>query len=110
MDELVRLQLGGSIVQSLALIEPQLFRKFIFAEHYKAVYVTLRKVCYGIIQAMLVFWKKLTSQLMTMGFKTNPYNACVANKLINRTTCTIIWHVDDIKISHTEKLVGYPFW
>jgi len=35
----------------------------------------------------------------------NPYDQCVANKQIQGKQCTIIWHVDDLKISHVEKNV-----
>ena len=37
-----------------------------------------------------------------MGFKLNPYDACVANKTINGKQCTIVWYVDDNKISHVD--------
>ena len=33
-------------------------------------------------------------------FILNPYNTCVANCMINGKQCTILWHVDDFKISH----------
>ena len=39
------------------------------------------------------------------GFVLNPYDACVANKEINGSQCTIIWHVDDLKISHNDPKV-----
>ena len=35
----------------------------------------------------------------------NDYDRCVANKIINGKQCTIIWHVDDLKISHKDKAV-----
>jgi len=35
----------------------------------------------------------------------NPYDKCVVNKKINGEQCTIIWHVDDLKLSHVEKKV-----
>ena len=35
----------------------------------------------------------------------NRYDQCVANKTINGRQCTIIWHVDDLKISHVDKKV-----
>ena len=35
----------------------------------------------------------------------NPYDHCVANKIVNGNQCTIIWHVDDLKISHIVKNV-----
>ena len=35
----------------------------------------------------------------------NPYDDCVANKDINGSQCTIVWHVDDLKISHADEKV-----
>jgi hypothetical protein len=37
---------------------------------------------------------------MDMGFELNPHDACVANKTIDGSQCTITWYVDDNKISH----------
>ena len=37
-----------------------------------------------------------------MGFEINPYDPCVANKMINGSQMTVTWHVDDLKISHKE--------
>jgi len=38
-----------------------------------------------------------------MGFKINPYDSCIANRIINQKQCTIAWYVDDKKISHVDK-------
>ena len=43
--------------------------------------------------------------LIKWGLKLNTYDKCVANKKINGKQCTIILHVDDLKISHMEKKV-----
>jgi hypothetical protein len=40
-----------------------------------------------------------------VGFELNPYESCVANKQINGQKCTIIWHVDDLKISPMDDKV-----
>ena len=40
-----------------------------------------------------------------MGLKINPYNTCVANKTIHGKQCTIVWYLDDINVSHTDKSV-----
>ena len=40
-----------------------------------------------------------------MGFNLNPYDTCVANKTINNKQCTIVWYVDDTKISHVDSIV-----
>ena len=40
-----------------------------------------------------------------MGFTVNPYDWCVANKMVCGSQLTITWHVDDLKISHVNREV-----
>ncbi len=40
-----------------------------------------------------------------MGFVLNPYDPCVANCIINNKQCTLVWYVDDNKISHVDSHV-----
>jgi hypothetical protein len=47
--------------------------------------------------------------LESIGFKINPYDPCVANRLINGTQHTVVWHVDDLKSSHTSAQVNDNF-
>jgi hypothetical protein len=35
----------------------------------------------------------------------NPYDRCVANKIVNNSQMTIVWHVDDLKVSHVDEAV-----
>ena len=65
----------------------------------------LLKALYGTLQAALLFWENLSSQLKEWGFKLNPHDFCVANKTVNHKQCTIVWHVDDLKISHEDPRV-----
>jgi len=39
-----------------------------------------------------------------MGFTLNPYDPCVANKLVNGNQLTVSWHVDDLTISCVDEL------
>jgi len=66
---------------------------------------TIKKALYGTLQAALLFWKLLSETLQEWGFVLNPYDKCVANKNIEGKQCTIIWHVDNLKISHADKNV-----
>ena len=53
-----------------------------------------------------MFWKMHTKFIVeNMGFEINPYDWCVVNKIINVKQCTILWHVNDLEISHEENLV-----
>ena len=33
------------------------------------------------------------------GFRINPYDPCVANRMVGGKHLTVFWHVDDLKIS-----------
>jgi hypothetical protein len=63
----------------------------------KVLYVMLWKALYGTLQAALLLSKFLTKEL---GFMVNPNDRCVVSKVIEGKQCTIIWHVDDLKLSH----------
>ena len=54
------------------------------------------------LKSALLFYKKLRGDLESAGFKINPYNPCVANKMVNGSQMTNIWHVDDLKILHRD--------
>jgi len=45
----------------------------------------------------------MVADLTKDGFELNPYDPCVANKMINGKQMTIGWHVDDCKVSHVEE-------
>jgi hypothetical protein len=62
--------------------------------------VELTKALYGTCQAALLFWKNLSAFLIDeLGFTLNKYDKCVANKMIDGKQCTILWHVNDLKMS-----------
>jgi hypothetical protein len=95
MDELIHMRLAGPLASLLTKVNPGLYEKYVTQENGKPViYVKLTKALYGTLQASLLFWKNLT--------KLNPYDQCVANKEIEGNQCTILWHVDDLKISHID--------
>jgi Reverse transcriptase (RNA-dependent DNA polymerase) len=103
MDELVHMRLEGTMAELLVQLDPKLYRKYVQTVNGKSVlYVELKKALYGTMRAALLFWKLLTSKLTAMGFKINPYDWCVANKTIDGNQCTVLWHVDDLKISHVD--------
>ena len=80
---------------------------YMFKENGKQVlYVELQKNLDRTLQAAIQFWKDLTKFLTEeLGFIINPYDSCVINKIINGTQCTIIWHVNDLKLSHIKQSV-----
>ena len=77
----------------------------VYAEGQANALCTIKKALYGTLQAALLFWRLLSDTLQDWGFKINPYDQCVANKEIKGSQCTILWHVDDLKISHVNREV-----
>ena len=61
------------------------------------------------LRAALLFYRKLRKDLEGMGFKVNPYDPCVANRDVEGSQCTIVWHVDDLKVSHKNEAVATYF-
>ena len=103
IDEVVHVKFEGEIAEMLVKLDPKLYRKYVRDEKGKPVlYVELLKALYGTLKAALLFWKLLSKKLVQWGFVINPYDWCVANKMIDGKQCTILWHVDDLKISHVD--------
>ena len=105
-DETVHMRLEGTLAELLTKCDLKLYRQYVVTENNKPVlYVELIKALYGTLRAALIFWRKLTTKLIEWGFTINPYDWCVANKQIDGQQCTLVWHVDDMKISHAESTV-----
>jgi hypothetical protein len=50
----------------------------------------------------LLFYQQLKKDLEDIGFIINPYDPCVANRVVNGTQQTLTWHVDDLKSSDID--------
>ncbi len=106
MDETVHVRFTDKMVELLLEIDPDLYGPYVIMEgKVKVLYVLLLKALYGTIRAARLFWEKLTRKLQEWGFTVNPYDACVMNKLVNGKQLTVTWLVDDLKVSHVDKLV-----
>jgi hypothetical protein len=103
----VVMKLEGVMAEVILKINPRKYTKHVVKENGKdVIYVILQKALYGTLQAALLFWQNLSTQLVEWGFETNPYDFCVANQIIDGKQCTIVWHVDDLKISHVDPKVN----
>ena len=100
-DDYVIMRMTGTLAELMAKTDPKLYRKYLSVEKGKKVlYLRLQKALYGMMKSALLFYRKLVSELIEMGFVINPYDPCVANKIVNGSQLTLRWHVDDLMISH----------
>ena len=108
MDELVIMVFEGDMVDYMVQADPTKYGPFVHVtkDGRKLLYVELLKALYGCIQSAMLWWKLFTSTLAEDGFTVNPYDSCVANKIMpDGTQCTVCWYVDDLKISHVSEEV-----
>jgi hypothetical protein len=102
MDEFVLIKLSGDATDIMCEANSN-YKKFVTIENGKKVlYLQLLKALYGCVRSALLWYELFVSTLQEMGFTLNPYDLCVANKIINGKQCTIVWYVDDNKISHVD--------
>ena len=109
IDELVHVRFTGEMVKVLLQIDKQMYSEYVVMEKGEQVmYMELLKALYRTLRAAHLFWQKLSKQLIDVwGFVPNKYNDCVVNKMINSSQMTVVWHVDDLKVSHMDaKEVG----
>jgi hypothetical protein len=67
---------------------------------------------YGTMIASLLYYQKFVKSLTDIDFIINPYDPCVAKKIIEGVQMNFFFHVDDCKLSHRKKtsmdgMIGY---
>ncbi len=85
-------------------VAPKLYRKYV-TKNQKGkpiLYVQLEKAVYGMMKSALLFYQILVADLTSFGFTINPYDPCVANKIVDGLQMTICWHVDDLLIGYAK--------
>ena len=83
------------------------YKKYVITEgKNKVLFLILSKALYRTLKAAILWYKTLTDTLLVDGFKLNPYDLCIANKDVNDKQYTIIYHVDDMNISHVKESVA----
>ena len=101
----VLLKLTGIFVDLMCRVNPKYKEYVCYENGVKTLYLKLLRALYGCIESALLWYELFTSKLKDMGFTLNPYDRCVANKMVNGKQCTVLWYVDDVKVSHVEESV-----
>ena len=106
LKDFTLLKVEGESVDILCSVSEK-YKAFVTVEKNgkKVIYLRLKKALYGCVQSALLWYDLFTGTLQKMGFELNPYDTCVANKVVDGKQCTIAWYVDDNKISHVDPKV-----
>jgi hypothetical protein len=105
MDEEVIMLLRRRLAELMLKTAPNIYRKYttVDSNNQPVLYVKLKKALYGCLRSALLFYLKFVGDINSQGFGLNPYGPRVASKMINDKQFTMVWHVDDIKMSHEEE-------
>ena len=109
-EDRIIMKITGVLVDLLVEMAPETFGPYVVFENgQKVLYVQLLLVLYGMLIASLLWYKKWVKDLKTLGFEVNPYDPCVANRIVLGAQHTVKFHVDDFMSSHVDKRVNDLF-
>ena len=83
---------------------PDIYKKYITVNRKGelVLYVEALNALYSIMKAALLFYIKFVENLKIIGFQLNPYDPCVANKIVDGAELTVVWYVGNTKVSHID--------
>ena len=73
------------------------------------LYCECDKAQYGSLDSDRLSYLKLSKFLPDLGFEPNPFEPCWFNKTVKGSQPSVIFHVNNLKISHVESKVVDEF-
>ncbi|CAJ1947514.1 unnamed protein product [Cylindrotheca closterium] len=108
-EDRIYMKITGMMVQILFDMAPE-YREYVVLENGKReIYVRVLRAIYGMLQSSLLFYNQFQSDLEAKGFVFNPYDPCVANKVVDGKQQTVRFHVDNLMSSHMDPKVNDEF-
>lgn len=75
----------------------------------KFLHLKMLKALCSVLMASALYFKKFRGDIEAIGSEVNPYDMCVANKMINGKQHALAWNLDDVKASHVDSEVNTRF-
>ena len=105
-EKFVLVKLEGEFVDIMCKVNPELKQYVRIEGKKKVLYLRLLKALYGCMESALLWYNLFVSTLKKMNFEINPYDRCVANRIVEGEQQTICFYVDDNKLSHKSRKVN----
>jgi Reverse transcriptase (RNA-dependent DNA polymerase) len=105
MKDFISMRFTGWAVDLLCEVNPEYSQFAAYEGKTKVLYVRCNKAIYGCVVSGMLWYELFSQTLEQHSFTINPYDFCVANATISGSQCTIVWYVDDAKISHVKSSV-----
>ena len=109
-EDRVVMKITGPLAKLLVALDPETYSKYVTHERGQDVlYVLVLKALYGMLMAALLWYNQFREDLIEIGFKFNPYDPCVANRIEKGHQQTARFHVDDLKSSSKDMRIHDEF-
>lgn len=82
-DGVTLMKLDGQFVDIMCKVNPEFKCTVTFVNGKKVLYMELKRSIYKCIEAAIIWYEMHTEVLQGMVFEINPYDLCMANKMIN---------------------------
>ena len=106
----VMIKISGVLVDLLVQLAYETYSPYVVYERgRKVIYAEVLQALYGMLMASLLWYKKFRGDLEGIGFEFNPYDPCVANRIVSQKQQTVRFHVDDLMSSHMDPMVNNDF-
>jgi hypothetical protein len=103
-NKFVILKLEGKFVDIMCDVNPRVSKACLPRKREESIVSAHSfKALYGCIESALLWYSLYALTLKGIGFVINPYDCCVANAMIGEKRSTILWYVDDNKLSHMSE-------
>jgi hypothetical protein len=84
--------LRGQLADLMVQVDPELYGPYLrkTKKGESILYVKMLKAMYGLLRSALLFYLRLVKDLVDFGFELNPYDPCVANKMVEGSQMTVV--------------------
>jgi hypothetical protein len=107
---LIMIKITGPLVAMLVQLAPEIYGPYVvFEKGRKVIYAEVLRALYGMLVASLLWYKTFHGDLEGIGFESNPYDPCVANRTVSHKQHTVRFHVDNLMLSHMGPKVNDDF-
>ena len=106
MDYFFTMKIEVTMIDFMFKVDSGKYSSYVRTHNNKTLlYIKILKALYGCIKSGLLWYNLFFKTLRKIGFVLNPRDLCVANNVINVKQYSIMWYVDNLKVSHVESSV-----
>ena len=105
-DNVVQMEFEGEFLDIVCKVNSEYEEFVTYDKGKKVLRVLILKMIYGMIESDFLWYNLFSKKISDLGIKIKPYEQWISNKVIYEHQCTIIWFVDDNKVSHMEESVN----